>query len=246
MAPWVLGVGGALALRWETVTVAGLTRRLRVAWVSDVHLWRRGTIRTVRAVILAVREARPDVVVLGGDLVDAKMGLRQLELLVRALIRVAPLWALPGNHDESFGVGRVEAAVRRAGGSWLPDGPAHVAGGEVRLMTGDAQRWMSRVGGFIVACVHNPATARAWDGAASVVLAGHLHGGQIVLMESGGRAWPCALVYRWCGPRFELPLGTTLLVGRGAGDQLPVRWCCPREVLCVDLVPGKMGCGETL
>jgi predicted MPP superfamily phosphohydrolase len=69
------------------------------------------------------------------------------------------------------------------------------------------------------------------------VLAGHLHGGQIVFAEAGGKSWPCALCYRWCGPRFEIAHGTTVLVGRGAGDLLPLRWNCPRELLCVDLEP---------
>lgn len=239
----VLGDGGGLETRMETVIVPELTRRVRVAWISDVHLRRRATIRTVRAVVLAVRALRPDVIVLGGDLVDGEEGMRLLELLVRALLRMAPVWALPGNHDESFGSGRVGAAVGRAGGAWLCGKIAGVAGGQVHLIAGEDGPRTQSIGKILMVCLHNPASARAWDGKARVVVAGHLHGGQIVLAEWGGRSWPCSLIYRWCGPRFELPLGTTLLVGRGAGDQLPIRWRCPREVLAVDLMP-ESGAGQ--
>ena len=156
---------------------------------------------------------------------------------MRGLSRVAPVYALPGNHDEAFGVSRVAAAVRAAGGTWLELGATVVANGTVSLVTGEFEGFRTIPPTVIVACLHDPATAEAWDGRAHAILAGHLHGGQIMLAEARGRSWPCALRYRWCGPRFRLPFGTELIVGRGAGDLVPVRWRCPREVLCVDLVP---------
>lgn len=232
-----LGDRAPLVLRRETVIASSLERPVRIAWISDLHLWRRSSIRTVRNVLLAVHEAQPDVVILGGDLVDRGPGLRLLERLVRGLSRVAPIYALPGNHDEAFGVNRVAAAVRRAGGHWLNPGATVVANGTVSLVTGEFGGFRTILPTVIVACLHDPETAEAWDGRAHAILAGHLHGGQIMLAEASGRSWPCALRYRWCGPRFRLPFGTELIVGRGAGDLFPVRWRCPREVLCVDLVP---------
>jgi predicted MPP superfamily phosphohydrolase len=67
-----------------------------------------------------------------------------------------------------------------------------------------------------------------------VVLAGHLHGGQLVLFESGGRLYPYAWIDRWNGLRFDLP-GTTLVVSRGVADALPLRVRCPREVVLCEL-----------
>jgi predicted MPP superfamily phosphohydrolase len=232
----VAGDGGELRLRFERIAVPGLARRVRIAWISDLHLARASSIRTVRSVVVAARRAAPDVIVLGGDLVDARCGLRQLGILVRALRRIAPVWALPGNHDDAFGVARVAATVRGSGGAWLPGVTAEVANGALRLAmqppTGVSDRAPVTVG-----CVHVPGRLGTWEGRARLVLAGHLHGGQFVLMEAFGRSWPAAFRYRWCGPRFELAGGTTLLVGRGAGDLLPLRWNCPREILCADLEP---------
>ena len=234
---WQWGDGGPLLARRETVAVAGLARTVRLAWVSDLHLGRRTGVRTVRAVLDAVRAAPADVVVLGGDLVDGAAGLAQLQRLIRRLRAVAPVVALPGNHDCGWSEERVRAAVLAAGGEWLPTRD-HVVAGTVTLATRaeDGLAWaraIARVG-----CVHDPAEAPVWAGRARVVLAGHLHGGQVVLGWWGGRWWPGALFYRWCGPRFELAGNTTLLVGCGVGDTLPVRWRCPREILRVELVPG--------
>jgi predicted MPP superfamily phosphohydrolase len=232
----IVGDGGELAVRVERIVVPGLARRFRIAWISDLHLARATSIHTVRAVVLATRGVAPDVVVLGGDLVDAPCGLRQLQILVRALSRRAPVWALPGNHDEAFGTGSVAAAVRASGGAWLPGVTTAFADGAVQLTT-SPDFAASPAARITVGCVHAPGRLRGWVGRARVVLAGHLHGGQFVLTEAFGRSWPAAVRYRWCGPRFELGEGTTLLVGRGAGDLLPVRWNCPREILCADLVP---------
>ncbi len=229
----MLGDGGPVDVRIERIAIDGLAQRVRIAWVSDLHLGRRSALLTVRAIVGAVRRLQPDVVVLGGDLVDAERGLGQLARLVRAMKRVAPVWALPGNHDDWFGASRVAATVRAEGGAWLPGVSAPLAGGTVTLVTDE----IPAARGTIVACLHAPAQAARWRGRARLVLAGHLHGGQFVLAQVFGRDWPAAFFFRWCGPRFALGPGATLLVSRGVGDLLPVRWRCPREIVCADLEP---------
>lgn len=234
-----LGHGGELARRIECVPVAGLERPTRIAWISDLHLVRRETIATVQATIVAVRALRPDVIVLGGDLVDGDPGLEQLAQLIRALTSVAPVWALPGNHDERFGTPRVAATVRAAGGAWLPGVVAPLAGGAVWLAAGENGPEQPLPAGVVIACLHAPARARRWQGRARLVLAGHLHGGQFIFAKAFGRFWPCAFFFRWSGPRFELAQETTVIVGSGAGDLMPIRWQCQREIVAVDLVPAN-------
>ena len=75
-----------------------------------------------------------------------------------------------------------------------------------------------------------PGARRGFD----LTLSGHLHGGQFVFYEHGGRLYPGAFAYRWNGLRFQ-ENGSTLLVSRGVRDTLPFRWNCPREVIAVDL-----------
>jgi predicted MPP superfamily phosphohydrolase len=85
--------------------------------------------------------------------------------------------------------------------------------------------------GWRLLCTHHPGDFPAAAAAGyGLVLAGHLHGGQCVLATRRGRLYPAAWIYRWHGLRFA-EWGAVLLVSRGAGDTLPVRFNCPREVI---------------
>ena len=232
------GCRAPLQVRRERVVVARAGpahEPWRALYVSDLHLTAR---RTALAGSLAavVRAERPDVVLLGGDLIDRSNGLPVLGACVRELAALAPVFAVAGNHDAWLGLAAVRAAVRAAGGHWLHDGGACLErGGRPPLHlhararpAGAAVAWRVLVG-------HHPATASR--GAAcgyDLVLAGHLHGGQCVLWQRGQRLFPGAWFSRWNGLRFQVG-GATLLVSRGAADTLPVRFRCPREALLCEL-----------
>lgn len=226
-----------LDIRHERVRTRA-TRGARLLYASDLHLGWPWTRNVPSEILDAVRSTAPDALLLGGDLCDSERALTQLTSLVRAAREFAPVLAVPGNHDLRLGPERVRAAIVSAGGTWLVDG-LHRIGGltvEGRALSSvdptDCEATSLRV-----LCAHRPAIiAAARRARFDVVLAGHLHGGQLVLFERRGRLYPYAWIDRWCGPRFDLD-GTTLLVSRGAGDTLPLRFRCPREVLLCDLVP---------
>ncbi|MCA9321196.1 MAG: hypothetical protein KDB53_10705, partial [Planctomycetes bacterium] len=103
-----------------------------------------------------------------------------------------------------------------------------------------------RSGAFRILCAHDP---EVFDAACvagyDLVLAGHLHGGQIVLSRRRGRDYPAAWFYRWNGPTFQRA-GTTMLVSRGGADTFPLRFRCPREVLlCAIGVPSRISTSRT-
>jgi predicted MPP superfamily phosphohydrolase len=138
---------------------------------------------------------------------------------------VAPVHAVPGNHDERPGLPAVRAAVEAGGGHWLADRPIE---GPLRI---DGRIEPGRAAGPRLLCAHYPGDFPAAAAAGyALVLAGHLHGGQCVLATYRGRLYPAAWAYRWHGLRFA-ERGAVLLVSRGAGDTLPVRFNCPREVI---------------
>jgi predicted MPP superfamily phosphohydrolase len=165
------------------------------------------------------------VILLGGDLADTAGGLAPLRRAVRALATVAPVYAVPGNHDRRPGETAVRAAVEAGGGHWLPEKP-YVGSLRIEGTLTSAPPTRPRL-----LCAHYPAVfpeaAAAGYGA---VLAGHLHGGQCVLATVDGRLYPAAWFDRWHGLRFA-ERGSTLLVSRGVADTFPFRFNCPREVL---------------
>jgi predicted MPP superfamily phosphohydrolase len=178
----------------------------------------------------------PDIVLLGGDLVDSRRGLDAIESCVRALAQSRRVAAVPGNHDVAVGLEDVRQRVLSAGGSWLSD---------ERLVVRGARGALVRVCGrpsdtahadvMNVACLHDPADARAASSAGfQVAFAGHLHGGQCVLFERQGRLYPGAWFNRWTGLRFSIG-NLRLFVSLGLGDTLPLRLNCPHEVIVCDI-----------
>jgi predicted MPP superfamily phosphohydrolase len=203
----------------------------RLLYVSDIHLrrGRSGTLR--RQVIDAARRSRPDAVLLGGDLVDGGSELGELRDLVAKLQEAAPVLAIGGNHDRWVGMDRVREAVGDGGGQWIHDGIARVRHrGRVIAVSGPGAASPGD-GQVRVLCAHNP---RVWktsrDCGYDLVLAGHLHGCQLVAGEYRDRLFPGALLYPYCFLSHQRG-STRLVVSRGVSDLLPIRWRCPREVV---------------
>lgn len=222
-----VGARRPLLVRREIVANIGAGKRLLFA--SDLHLKGNGPCHIVDGLLEIAWRKRPDVVLLGGDLVDRTNGLEALQLLVRRLSRVAAVCAVAGNHDRWIGLGRVRDTVVGGGGRWLEDAPW--------FLNADCAVYGSReqpvqAARYHLLCMHHPiASTRPFN----LTLSGHLHGGQFVFYQRQGRLYPGAFLYRWNGLRFDDQYGRTLLVSRGVQDTLPFRWNCPREVILVDI-----------
>jgi predicted MPP superfamily phosphohydrolase len=224
-------------VRLESIPVVRGAGRARVLYASDLHLGRPWTKRAATDLLVAARAHRPDVVLLGGDLIDHARGLDPLHRCLSELTSLAPVGAIPGNHDGAIGVERVRACVKSAGAAWLPDGSLKFQNPDGLTIQCDGRlQGRASDADLRVACLHDPkdapsAAALGYD----LALAGHLHGGQCVLFESAGRLYPGAWINRWTGLRFTV--GTMpLLVSRGLADTLPLRWNCPREVIVCDFM----------
>jgi predicted MPP superfamily phosphohydrolase len=214
----------------------------RLLYVSDIHLRSGRSDLLSRHIVDAAARSRPDVVLFGGDLVDSSSTLSRLSELVRRLRELAPVLAIGGNHDQRIGLGRVRSAVEGGGGQWIHDRTVRVthrerviavSGPDAALSPGTPCRHSSDplAADVQILCAHNP---RIWktgrNGGYDLILAGHLHGCQIVVCEYRDRLFPGALFYPYCFLSHQRG-STRLVVSRGVSDLLPVRWRCPREVV---------------
>jgi len=225
-----IGARRPLLVRRESVPRIGAGKR--VLFASDLHLRKDGPRHIADSLAEIASKQCPDLILLGGDLVDSSRSLEALQGLVRRLARIAPVGAVGGNHDRWIGVSRVRAAVLAGGGRWLEDASW--------LLTPDCAVYGSpaqpaQPARHHLLCAHYPAAATETDRRFDLTLSGHLHGGQFVFFERRGRLYPGAFLYRWNGLRFEDTDGKTLLISRGVQDTLPLRWNCPREVLIVEI-----------
>jgi predicted MPP superfamily phosphohydrolase len=89
---------------------------------------------------------------------------------------------------------------------------------------------------FPILLAHHP---HAFDPAAAagipLTLAGHTHGGQLMLTESIGFG-PQMFRY-WSGP-YRNPNGSTLVVSNGVGNWFPLRVNAPAEIVHLTLRRG--------
>jgi len=242
-AQWVEFIELDVALERLPAELDGFT----IVHLSDFHL---GTLslnaRTLdRAVTWAV-EQDPDVVVLTGDLLSKQRGETRLRAAVERLRARQGVFAVLGNHDvdatrDPFSTPTDASAVSEAGAVLLDDSSAEleVNGRRVQLVGGDPRRgWKARRlerladpgADLRILLFHFPdVTERLPPGAFDLILAGHLHGGQICLPTPRGKVRLEHLRARHWEGLHETPAGM-LHVSRGLGTSfVPFRFLARPE-----------------
>jgi len=236
IAGFDFGSQAPLHVRHEQVSVpVATTAAWRIVYASDLHLTARRQHISV-ALLDVVAQDRPDAILLGGDLLDRRSGAGLLSSTVRQLSVHARVFAVAGNHDDGLGREYTRRAVRAGGGSWLHDGECELQRAGARLQLHGAVRARRANDADCVRTLvgHDPTIIDVARPHYDIVFAGHLHGGQCVWWNHRGRLYPGAWFSRWNGLRFAVG-GTVLLVSRGVADTLPVRFRCPREVVCCEI-----------
>jgi predicted MPP superfamily phosphohydrolase len=239
---------GWLRTRVLEVEIEGLPAALdglRIAHLSDFHLGApsRGRVATERAVAW-VAERRPDVVCVTGDLVSHPRGVSLLVELLGTLDR--PLVVL-GNHDVAITRDPFSRAAELEGlervSTLLRDEATAVEHGGRRIQvvgvdavtypSGKARPWeLADTGADLrILLCHFPGIARTLPaGAFHLVLAGHLHAGQIVVPYPGGRLLLAHLGARYVAGLYPLA-GGFMHVSPGTGTTfVPIRFCARPEV----------------
>ena len=222
---------------------------LRILHLSDFHL---GTVslngRALRKAVDWAAGRDHDLVAVTGDLVSRRRG---VPMLTRELGRLQPrlgTYAVLGNHDvastrdpfsRSADLSAVEVAVLLEHESVSVD----VEGLKLQVAGGDPRRHRERHGALAdraadvrILLVHFPDPVQTLvPGEFHLILAGHLHGGQICVPAPGGKIRLEHLRARYWEGLFELPQGT-LHVSRGLGTSfVPFRFLARPEATILRL-----------
>ena len=199
---WGAFEAGWVRLRVLELPVPGLPGELdglRIAHLSDFHLGvpSRGRHAVERAVDwVAGRE--PDLVCVTGDLVSRPRG---TPLLERLLQQLGSPFVVLGNHDHALTRDPFSRPVSLEGigaGQLLRDESVEIVqrGCRIEIAGVDPRFWLARRGSgfapsdapFRLLLCHFPRVIDfAPPGRWSLILAGHLHAGQIVVPYAGGR-----------------------------------------------------------
>jgi hypothetical protein len=248
--------------RWLEVTHQELRsskveQPLRIVLVSDLQTDRWGAWE--RRVIEEIVAQEPDLVLFSGDYVQA--GGERYQQVAAALER--ELRRMEEEHDEPFGrlgAWAIQGDVERAGWSRLFAGTSvraleessRTELGEVVLTTLAVHDSRSPLSGesapirpadaFHVVVGHAPDFALG-SAPADLLLAGHVHGGQVRLPFLGPIVTLTAVPRAWAVGRTELDGDRVLIVSRGLGmerGRAPrLRFLCRPELVVIDVLPSR-------
>lgn len=238
-------------VREMTVAIENLPQALdgmRIAHVTDTHIGKFTRGHVLDDIVTATNRLEADLVLFTGDLIDNKI--RDLPAGVAMLQKIRPgagLFVIEGNHDlfddpEGFAQG-----VRAGGLTLLRNQAAtvQVRGVPVQILgivwsyergeldqAVDAVAALREPGAFPILLTHHPhAFDRAVERGFPLTLAGHTHGGQLMLTEGLG-AGPVLFRY-WTGHYQKM--GRSLVVSNGTGNWFPLRVNAPAEIIHLTL-----------
>lgn len=253
------GLDARLAVRTYTIESEQVSTPVRLAVLTDLHACAYG--EGQKNLLDAVAVQCPDLVLLGGDIVDDEPRMPEERALatVEALAEVWPVYYVTGNHEFwTERVGEVKELLR-AQGAVVLEGESHTvtaAGQSLRIGGVDDPEvgedvWREQLEAvtaaqdgetFSILLTHRPERVEDYTGRGfDLVLAGHAHGGQWRLpgLINGLMAPNQGLFPRYAGGRYELDGDTTLIVSRGLAREstrIPRIFNRP-ELVVVDIVP---------
>jgi predicted MPP superfamily phosphohydrolase len=241
----------APVVREHVVTLPGLPRErdgLRMVFLSDLHLGGLIGQTWLQALTAQVAALKPDLIAIGGDLVDHDAErVRSMIPDLRELRAPLGVWSVLGNHDSFGGTAESSRIMQEAGFRVLHDASELAAPGlriagvdDLGLRVRSApveptiRSALQLVRPGTEACVflsHTPVGMNAAaEAGAGLMLCGHTHGGQI---------WPFSYLVQLRYPELVGRHGfaaMTLIIGRGTGTWGPrMRLWRPGEILLITL-----------
>lgn len=192
----------------------------------------------------AMKWGTPDFVMLTGDVVDSEWHHRWVVPVLGKLRWNLGAYAILGNHDAWRDVSLIRRRLRKVGmqvlgNSWIE----REVRGEPMILVGHEGPWFTPIADlskcpdkiFRLCLSHTPDNlpwARRHH--IDLMLAGHVHGGQIRLPVLGSVFVPSRFSRKYdCGTFYEAP--TLMHVGRGLAGQHPLRFFCKPEVTWIVL-----------
>jgi predicted MPP superfamily phosphohydrolase len=227
------------ALRRLPTTLDGFS----IAHVSDLHICGRIGIEYFQEVVRQTNALGADLIAITGDIVDRRECLAWLSSTLGQLRAPLGVYFVLGNHDLRP---RDEEGLREAlrklelidlGGRWIElehrGSTIVLAGNELPWFTPAADMQscqVEREGCLRVLLSHSPDQfewAQRWN--FDLMLAGHLHGGQVRLPVIGPILAPSWHGVKYACGTFEAG-DTVMHVSRGTCGEFPLRWNCPPEI----------------
>ena len=211
-----------------------ITENLRIAFITDVHIGGLYTHWHFDRVMKIVNDSKPDILMLGGDIIDGDMKYREheLKLLTEAAKKARyGAFAVNGNHEHYLILDEdVEGIIRDCGYNLLINERVEAGGITIIGLDDMINGWLKPFikpedkNRFVLILKHRPglpfdADEKNFD----LQLSGHTHGGQF---------WPLGYF-----KNMTVPKDSRVLVSNGAGfNGAMMRLFTPPDVMIIDIV----------
>jgi predicted MPP superfamily phosphohydrolase len=236
-------------IREITVTLRDLPPELdglRIAHLTDTHVGKFTKGKVLDELVAATNRLKADLVLFTGDLIDNTI--RDLPAAVKMLQGIEqPLFVVEGNHDLFDDPAGFEQGLREGGIALLRNQavtleirrvPVQILGmiwnrGESEMARNvNAMATLRDPAAFPILLAHHPHVFdRAAEQGFPLTLAGHTHGGQLMMSREIG-AGPAMFRY-WSG--LYQRGRQALVVSNGAGNWFPLRVNSPAEIIHLTL-----------
>ncbi len=227
----------------------GSAASLRIAFAADWHAGPTTHREQIDRAFAALEQSDADLILLGGDFVGHRPSdVRRLASGLRALHAPLGVFAVLGNHDNHTHPGLVAELLAECGVRLLINEAITFPAPFERLRliglddhtsgAPDATQLGIVAGATTILLIHQPSgLLDASSQRIDLALAGHTHGGQIVLPGGYAPFAPSgALSRRFLSGRHALRDGGTLIVSRGVGTStVPMRWNAPADLQVITL-----------
>jgi predicted MPP superfamily phosphohydrolase len=218
---------------WLKVSRPALTvtnAKTRLVHITDLH--HKGDRVWLEKVVQTINRLEPKAVCFTGDLLEHKQCLGETLEILSGL--KAPIFGVPGNHDDSSGINftTVQEAFQKSGGDWLEDKAVTADNGRLAIIGATTKRGLpvTPKAERRILLFHYPQwVEQLGTQTFDLMLAGHSHGGQVRLPFIGALIVPHR-VGRYDLGLYETPAGP-LYVSSGIGWlTLKLRFNCRPEV----------------
>lgn len=236
----------------QTLPIPGLSARIRIVQLTDMHRSWAVSERYLRYVANTAAGLNPDMVLMTGDFVTRASS--YVHSCLRAFSILHPplgIYGILGNHDywcdNNTGAPTVQAAVEKAGIRVLTNESTQLKSGLHLVGIDDCGAGRPDLdaafrnvppGAPTFAMTHNPLLYGMLQTYACIAIAGHTHGGQILIpgftRQMFDQGWQ-----QLSGWWTDAQNPGRMYVSRGLGViGLPFRFRCSPEIAVFDLVPG--------
>ena len=214
----------------------------KIVFVSDFHVG-KGDISRLSRIVKTINELKPDLVLSGGDYIKGHSGRFSMpvEKIAGELRNIeAPVVSVLGNHDINFDKFSVKNALEQNGikvldnscinmeGIWIAGvGGKSVESSQIELALENAERPNIFIS-------HTPDVYYDVKEDVDLILAGHVHGGQVRIPFLGALICPSKYGVKFsCGDFKETQ--NRMIVTKGLGTSLlTVRFCDLPEIVVIE------------